>query len=257
MSRPRSFKVEAVVLRRGRSGESDLRLTLFTPSLGKLQAVARGAAKPGSKIGGHVDLLTRCSLLLAQPRYGGMDVVAQAHTIHSYLPLRESLEGIGQGLYLAELVDRFLPAGLEQPQVYYLLLHALHRLVEGDGEAAVRHFEVQLLGMLGYSPELHYCLGCRVALEQGASFAPARGGLLCPRCRGSEAVSRPVSTTCLQAIRRLAETEIGAGPKLAPEVLDELRGLLRSYITYLLERDVSSARFLDSIRLVPVEARLP
>ncbi|MEK7847918.1 MAG: DNA repair protein RecO, partial [Chloroflexota bacterium] len=194
MSRPHSYKVEAVVLRRSRFGEADLRLTLFTPSHGKLSAIARAAARPQSKLGGHLDLLTRSSLLLAQPRYGGTDVVAQAHTIHSFLPLRRSLEGIGHGLYMADLVDRFLPEKLEQSPVYYLLLHALHRLVEGDGEAAVRHFEVLLLGLLGYSPELHHCLGCNLGLLSApAFFAPARGGLVCSRCRSQEAVARPVA----------------------------------------------------------------
>lgn len=235
-------------------GEADLRLTLFTPTVGKVHAVARSAAKPGSKTGGHLDLLTRCSLLLAQPRYGGMDVVAQAHTIHSFLPLRQSLEGIGQGLYMAELVDRFLPERLEQPQVYYLMLHALHRLAQGDSESAVRHFEVQILVALGYSPELYHCLGCQADMERlPGFFSPARGGLVCPRCGSQEAVTRALSAPGVQALRRLAGADLGAVPKLSPEVCDELRGLLRSYITYLLERDVASAQFLDSIRRVPAE----
>jgi len=248
MSRPRSYKVEALVLRRTRWGEADLLLTLFTPNLGKLRAVARGAARPTSKLGGHLDMLTRTSLLLVQG--SGLDVVTQAHTIHSFLPLRHRLETISQGIYLAELVNRFLPERLEQPAVYSLLLQALHRLAVAEAEAVARHFEAQLLGLLGYRPELYRCLGCRAELTRGV-FAPARGGVLCPTCRSQEAVVRPVSPQCLHALRRLVATELAAGEELPPEVADELRGLLRSYITYLLEGDVPSARFLDGLRRTP------
>ncbi|MBI2866103.1 MAG: DNA repair protein RecO [Chloroflexi bacterium] len=249
MFKPHSYKAEALVLRRARVGEADLLLTLFTPTEGKVRAMARGAVRPGSKLGGHLDMLMRSSLLLALPRSGGTDIVAQAHTIHSYLPLRHSLEDIGRGLYLAELVDRFLPERLSQPQVYFLLLHALHRLVAGDGDAVVRHFEAQLLGLLGYRPELYHCLACHARLGRGtAFFSPASGGLFCVRCRSQDAVSRPVSEAAQRALRSLLEQGLEVRLTLTSELIEELRGLLRSYISCLLERDVSSARFLDSVR---------
>ncbi|MEK7847919.1 MAG: hypothetical protein AAB270_03235, partial [Chloroflexota bacterium] len=65
------------------------------------------------------------------------------------------------------------------------------------------------------------------------------------------------SSATLPTSLRVAETELGAAPQLSAEVADELRGLLRSYITYLLEGDMASARFLDSVRQPPVKSALP
>ena len=59
MTRPRIYTTEAIVLRTSSLGEADRLITLLTPGLGKLRAAARGVRKPTSKLGGHLDSLTR------------------------------------------------------------------------------------------------------------------------------------------------------------------------------------------------------
>jgi len=63
---PRVYKTDAIVLRRSNLGEADKILTLYTPNLGKIRAIAKGVRRPTSKLGGHVELLTHCSLMLAR-----------------------------------------------------------------------------------------------------------------------------------------------------------------------------------------------
>ncbi|MBI4630353.1 MAG: DNA repair protein RecO [Chloroflexi bacterium] len=88
-SRERTFRTEAIVLRRKDFGEADRILTLFTPELGKIRAVAKGIRKPASRKAGHLELYTRSRLLVAKGR--DMDIVTQAETVESYRPLREDL----------------------------------------------------------------------------------------------------------------------------------------------------------------------
>jgi DNA repair protein RecO (recombination protein O) len=59
MSRERTIRAEAVVLRRIDFGEADRLLTLYTREFGKLKAIAKGARKPQSRKTGHVELFMR------------------------------------------------------------------------------------------------------------------------------------------------------------------------------------------------------
>ena len=71
---PRQFRTQAIVLSRRDFGESDRLLKLFTPDYGKISAVAKGARKPKSKVGGHIELFARSDVpdpQRAQSRYSG------------------------------------------------------------------------------------------------------------------------------------------------------------------------------------------
>ena len=68
MRNQRVYRAEAVVLKAADFGEADRVLTLYTAHHGKISAIAKGARRPGSRLGGHVDLLTHANLLLARGR---------------------------------------------------------------------------------------------------------------------------------------------------------------------------------------------
>jgi DNA repair protein RecO (recombination protein O) len=102
---PRSFRVEAVVLRHANWGEADRILMLYTREQGKLRAVAKGARKIRSRKAGHLEPFTHITLQLAKSR--DIPIVTQVETIDPYLPLRETLVLTGYASYVMELLDRF------------------------------------------------------------------------------------------------------------------------------------------------------
>ena len=59
MARPRTYRVEAVVLRRIDFGEADRVLVLFTRERGKLPVVAKGIRRISSRMAGHLELFAR------------------------------------------------------------------------------------------------------------------------------------------------------------------------------------------------------
>src|SRR4030043_1786659 len=160
MPAPRVYKTEAIVLRQRKLGEADKIVTLFTPNYGKLEAVAKGVRRPKSRLAGHLEVLTYTSAMLAQGR--NLDVVTQAQAIESFAPLREDLDRLSRALYAAELVDRFSPEGAESFHIFQLLLTTLRRLAgDAGGDIALRHFEMELLHLAGFPPQVQHCLGRR------------------------------------------------------------------------------------------------
>ena len=250
MAPPRLYKTEAIILRQRKLGEADRILTIHTPTYGKLDAKAKGVRKTTSRMGGHLQPLNRCMVQLAQGRT--MEVVAGCDTLESFQRLREDLERLSRALYAAELADRFLPERVESASTYRLLLETLRRLQgANDADLVLRYYEMRLLELSGFRPELERCLGCDQPLQpQPNFFAPAAGGTYCSSCGAGAAGSRTLSVNGLKVLRLLQRASYNDVGRLnmRPALAQEVERHLRSHIVCMLERDVNAAAFVERLR---------
>lgn len=252
MAISRVYKTEGIVLKRINLGEADKILTVYTPNLGKISAVAKGARRPKSKLGGHVETLNRSSMMLAKGR--NLDIVTQSQTIDSHMALRSDLWLTSCALYICELVDRFTEEHSENYRIYKLLLNTLEQFGKSKNiQLLLRYFELHLLDYLGFRPQLQSCINCKSSLEPRLNyFSPSGGGILCPNCSNIEPVVRPITVNS-QKIMRLIQKgsyEQVQRVKINTDLSMELEILLREYIRYLLEREVKSVGFLDQLRAI-------
>jgi DNA repair protein RecO (recombination protein O) len=250
MSEPRDYQTEAIIIRKIKLGEADRILTLYTPDRGKIEAVAKGVRRPKSKMAGHLELLTHSLIRLARGR--NLDTITGSQTINSFMNLKNDLWLTSYGLYAAELVNQFTVANVENRSLFTLFLTALQRLSDANTpELTLRYFELHLLGIVGYRPQLQECISCRTELKPVENvFCPGSGGILCPNCKYEHPSSFPISVDALKVLRLLqrSEYEIVSRLKISPELSQELKNVMAAYIRYLLERDVKSATWLDSLR---------
>ncbi len=250
MDRPRFQRTEAIVLKHTNIGEADRILTLYTPHSGKMRAVARGVRKAKSRLAGHVELLTRAQVLVHRGKT--LDVISQAATIASNEALSRDLWRMACGLYMSELVEGFTEEQLRNPGVYRLLRDCLWTLgAEPAVDALVRWFELRLVDLVGFRPELEHCVECTNPLEPVTNyFSPKVGGVLCPTHRDMHTPARPISVNVLKVMRLMLNGTFDSASRvrLARDVAGELEALMRQYIRYLLGRDVKSVEFLDLIR---------
>jgi DNA repair protein RecO (recombination protein O) len=251
VDRQRLYRTEAIVLRRNDFGEADRLLTIYTPEWGKLRVIAKGVRKPTSRKSGHVELFTHSRLLIAKGR--NLDIVTQAETIHSFRPLREDLLRTGWAYYAAELLDRFVEEGIENRPLFNLFLATLGRLCEDvDLDLTARFYELRLLTLVGYRPQLFHCLACQAEVEPGTTpfFSPASGGLLCPRCGEGQREAREISMPALKVLRFMQTNrhELCQRLRVGRPLQAELEETMRRYITYTLERNLKSVEFLQRLR---------
>lgn len=251
----RSFRVESVVLRHSNYGEADRVLVLYTREMGKLRAIAKGARKIRSRKAGHLEPFTRVILQLAQGR--DMPIVTQAETVDTYLPIREDLVKTGYAAYLVEMIDRFFYEEGENRDVYKLLTETLERLSnQADPILAIRFFELHLLDLLGFRPELFHCLGCGDEIQAvDQYFSIAQGGVYCPKCGPARQDVEPISLTTLKYLRHLQRSTYAEATRaqLTPAVRAEMESILQRYMAYLLERSLNTPTFLRQIRRTPAE----
>jgi DNA repair protein RecO (recombination protein O) len=256
MPQERLYRTEAIILRHADLGEADRLLTIFTPARGKLRVVAKGARKPASRKGGHVELFTRSTLLIAKAR--NLDIVSQAETVEAYRALREDLLRSTYAHYIVELLDRFTSDEEESSELYDLLADTLLRLCDAEDPALLaRFYELRLLTLAGYQPRLFDCARCGKPLREIESESPpygfdcGRGGVLCDECAPHSRDALPLSLAALKVLRHAARVEwpAFAALKLRLLVAREVEQVMQRYITYILERNLKSVEFLRTLRL--------
>ncbi len=132
------------------------------------------------------------------------------------------------------------------------MLETLRRLTTEERlDITLRYFEMRLLGYLGYQPQTKECVLCSANADAGGERLERRGGWravsgVCPQ-------STDVTITDgqrLKLMRLLQRGDFAAVAKVhtAPPLEAELERHLREYILYVLERDVRSTRFLETLR---------
>ncbi|MEA2576248.1 MAG: repair protein RecO [Chloroflexia bacterium] len=248
-AREHLYKSEAVVIKRSDLGEADKILTIFTPHFGKLRVVAKGVRKVSSRLAGHVELFTRSQMLLAKAR--NLDIVTQSETLDSYRPLHDDLERVAHAYYAAELLDALTPDEHENYAVYKVMVDSFGLLsTDVDPDRVLRWLEMQLLGYLGYAPEITKCVECRKDIEPIVNtFSPALGGVLCSSCR-RPGVGRDLSVNALKMLRLMQRNPYStvSRVRIDPDLHHELQSLLQNYLTYILERELRSTHFIKGLR---------
>lgn len=252
MPRERTYRTRAIVLKHRDQGEADRVITLLTPGQGKCTLIARGVRKPASRKAGHLEPFTHVALLAAKAR--GWDIITQAESIDTFPGLRADIDRMAFAYYFAELVDAFTQEEDSQSQVYDLLLQALGYLEEGENlEIAARWFELRLLQISGYQPQLFHCLECGDPLQPVTNYLSLeRGGMLCPRHGEGVAGAEPLAVGVLKILRYVQSQPYAALTQLtlSPARSRQVESALAAYIRYVLERKLKSPQFIHQLTLL-------
>ena len=253
--RNRLYRIEAIIMHRSDVGEADRLLTVLSRERGKLRLNAKGARKVGSRKSGHVELFVRSKMLIAKG-HGDIDIVSQVETIDAYRRLREDLTRSTYAHYAVELIDAFAEEGSEQPELFDLLADGLKWITETDNlPLTARYFEMKLLTLAGFQPQVFYCAGRGETLQEIASdefygWSPAAGGVLCPQHAQDRSDSSRLSLGALKVLRHALRTDYTSftTSQLRETVLSEVEQVMLRYIQFVLERKVKSVEFLNLLR---------
>jgi len=252
MPRERTYRTEAIVIRRSDFGEADRLLTLFSVDHGKVRAIGKGARKPQSRKTGHVELFMRSKFLIAEGR--DLDIVTQAEMVEAYVPLRDDLVRATYASYAVELLDRFTVDEDPHRDIYELLAAALGWFAREPADELLlpaRFYELRLLSLTGFQPRLFNCIHCGEPIrEQDQAFSADLGGLLCPNCMEVDPRARPVSAVAVKVMRYLQTRpwDVVGQLRLRPAVLHEIERVNHDYLTHILERELKSSDFLQRLR---------
>ncbi len=248
MPRVQPIRTEAIVLRQRPLGDADRICVLFSPTRGRVEAVARGVRKPLSKLAGHVEPLSRGAFNLAQGR--SLHVITGAQTLDAWPELHDDVDRMTEALALVELVDRSTDADIASGPLYRLLEHSLGQLAATPSPRAVRWwFTLRFLDQQGYRPELDTCVRCRAAVgPDGNGYAALEGGVVCPDCRGA-GVGQRLSSAVFRLLRYMRRSSCAATAqvRIAEDAVAELERHLRLSFEQALDIRLRSSGFSEAL----------
>ena len=187
------------------------------------------------------------------------DIVTQAEAIATHRALREDLRRGSYAHYLAELTDQFAQEQAEDAALYDLLSNGLVWLCDArDPALAARLFEMRLLSLSGYRPQLMRCARTGEPLEVdqategvdvATAYSPAEGGTLCARAAllARDGFALPRSALMLMRVLQTRELDQLDALDVPEAVGDQVERALRRTFVYTLERALKSTRFIRQV----------
>lgn len=147
--KPRTYKTEAVILKRINFSEADKILTLFSKHYGKVGAIAKGIRKLTSRKAASLELFNRTVVFLVKGR--NLDIVTEAEVIDGFGEIRNDLLKTGFAYGLCELVDRLTVFEQVHGDIYNLLVKGLKEINRSEfEEKELLKFKLDLLEMTGF-----------------------------------------------------------------------------------------------------------
>ena len=243
---------DGIVVRQKNYGEKDRLLTILSREHGMITAFANGARSPRSPLASSTELLTYSNFVLFE--YKGRTTVDAASANQVFFGVRQDVELLALGTYLAQLCTEVLPEGEQDPQCLRLLLNSLYMLNEKKRtpDFIKPVFELRLLSISGFMPDLVACDVCGCYEHEKMYFLPAEGELRCGGCMsGHEVGALPLAPGVLAAMRYILYSDFEKlfSFTLPPEGLRQLSAVSERFLLAQLEREFPALSFYHSVKL--------
>jgi DNA repair protein RecO (recombination protein O) len=183
-----TVETEGVILRAYRLSEADKIVVALTRKEGVIRGVAHGARRLKSRFGASLEPFTHVSLSLFVKEGRELLTVKNAEIIKSYFTLSRQPEAVAVLDRLSQLIVEFAPPHQPEEKLYRLILACLDAVGEDieQAEAISPYFELWMLKLNGFLPDLRVCRGCGREFEIGSESVSMwpEGSLSCVSCAG-------------------------------------------------------------------------
>jgi len=239
------------VIREQSIKEQDKVITILTRSNGIISAFVYGAKNIKSSKSAATGLLTysRFVIFKNRERY----IVDEADAQEHFLSLRNNINKLALAQYFCELLLELSPEEDAAVSQLRLALNGLYILSKGDRpeEVVKSAFELRLLGLGGYMPNLICCDECGCYEHEQMCFVPETGLLICGDCKSS--VNNEYIVTGLGVTHAMRHCIYCEFPKLfsfnlSKESLERLEYVVERYISCQINRNFKTLDFYKQMK---------
>ncbi|WP_217912693.1 DNA repair protein RecO [Miltoncostaea marina] len=213
-----TYDTEAIVLRSIRYSEADAVLALSTRARGRVSAIAKGARRTSSRLGGRLQPGVRALVTVHEGR-GDLGTIRSAAVLDAHAGLWVAGHRLQSAGCVLETVMKVMPEGEPSEEAWNLLVRALGLLARAPAppgparlDPLVLGVQAKLLVVSGLLPVLTACARCGAGPPLPA-FSAAAGGTVCAACGAG---ADPVEPAALAAFAGLVGRPLAEAPEAVP-----------------------------------------
>ena len=240
-------QTDGVVLKTHNLAEADRIIVIFTRHSGLIRGVAHGARRLKSKFGGSLEPFTLIALSFSEKEGRDLVTITSTDIKHSLFGLTYRQGLLSTFAYMANILEKFAPPHQPNERLFRLLVAIAEALgnSECDLDGIKRYFEIWLLKLSGFLPDLKHCSHCNLSLGgSGQIYQDSDLRFVCSNCSGGRGLRVPAKAFLLacdalnfppaEFARYFAEVDRNSR--------DELTGMIKRFIERVLESDSENLR---------------
>lgn len=242
------LNTDGLIIRETQTGEADRLVTVLTADMGVIRAFVRGARSIKSRSLSATQLLaySRFSIYMNRDVY----TIDEAEPIEVFFGLRGDLVRTSLAMYFCELICELAPEGADSKEILSLALNTLYKLsVNKTPTYQLKAiFEMRLLSLTGYMPNLIGCAECGEYSDETMFFDMEHSQLYCTKCTRTNH-AHPLSIGVVSALRHicLSEPEKVFSFTLSPAGLKSLSDTAEMYLLATTQRRYKSLELYKTL----------
>jgi len=234
------FETEALILRSYNLAEADKIVVCLSRSVGLIRGVAKGCRKLRNRFGAALEPFTLVNLTYYEKEHQELVSFRQVEILKSRFNLSSNASILTGFSYMGDLLIDFSPPHQANHNLFRMALACFEAASEtpDDLEAVLRYFEVWLLKLEGFLPDLRTCVNCLNTFGEETVYLGVDLSLRCYQCsqgRGT-AVSKRLRTH-MRTTEKLSPARFAEGAReVSNETKKEMAELMFQMIGRVLER---------------------
>ena len=219
---------EIFVLKEVRYNDNDKILHALSKNNGKIQIVSRGCKKNKSPLVNISQIMSysKCQLYVSRDMY----IINSGELIDNFYNIRSNITAYLYGTYILELLGYISQENEVDGKAYDMTIRLFQilNLIEDDEriiENIISIYELKLISMLGYRPQIKECLICgnEINSKDYYYFNIKDGGIQCKDCiQGLQNIQNKHSTTNNSNIYDISYKNIILLNKILMSKLDDM-----------------------------------
>lgn len=232
-----TMKLKGIIIAENNMGDFDKMVTILTPN-GKIGCAAKGARRPKSLLMAGTQYLCFGEYML----YKGTNSynLNSCETIEVFYNIRTDLDKLMSAAFITKIINDVTYENQNTYRILQLFLNTLYMISETDKnlDLIVSIFEIRLLCILGFTPEIKKCTLCDET-EKIVAFSIKDNGFKCESCARQDTSSIRVSPTTIDAIKYIvtAPAKKIFSFDLSDNEIAEIKLVSKIYLSEKLEKE--------------------
>ena len=234
-------ETEALVLRTYNFGEADKIVVCLTRAEGLVRGVAKGCRKLKSRYGASLEPFTLLKLNYFHKENQELVSLGHADILKSHFDLVGQAEVLAGLAYMGDLIIDFSAPYQANDRLFRMVTACLEAIAgtQSDLQLILRYFEVWLLKLEGYFPDIRRCSECQRPFDQSeVTFLGQDLLLRCVDCSAGRGngLSRKLQQQLRDSQKLGPSAFVEASREVSPAIHKEMAELTHQMISRVLER---------------------